>query len=58
MPFFVLPLLFLAGGATGAWWTKETVEAVTGGEEGRPPYLALIVVAAALFVAWRKGWLK
>ena len=55
-----MPLLlpFLIGGVGGAWWTKETVEAVTGGENGRPPYLLIAVILVGLFIAWRKGWLK
>ncbi|ODS09818.1 hypothetical protein ACRZ5S_14585 [Vibrio scophthalmi] len=60
MAIMFAPLLFAgaAGAVTGAWWTKETVEAVTGGESGRPPYLLIAIVAVGLFVAWRKGWLK
>lgn len=56
MPFFFLPLII--GGIGGAWWTKETVEAVTGGENGRPPYFLIVLVIVGLFIAHRKGWLK
>ncbi|WP_406732106.1 hypothetical protein RJD39_00680 [Vibrio scophthalmi] len=56
----ILP--YLVAGAVGAigggWWTKEVVDSVTGGEDGRPPYLLIAIVAVGLFVAWRKGWLK
>ena len=54
-----MPLLipFALGGIGSAWWTKETVEAVTGGKGGRPPYLLVLLVLVALFVAWRKGWI-
>ncbi|WP_162047274.1 hypothetical protein [Vibrio taketomensis] len=56
MPLMLIP--FLVGGGFGAWWTKEVVDSATGGEAGRPPYFMAMIVLAALFVAWRKGWLK
>jgi hypothetical protein len=55
----LIPIMALAGGLGLGWWSsKETVEAVTGGDQGKPPYLTIIVVLVALFIAWRKGWLK
>lgn len=55
MPFLIP---FVVGGIGGAWWTKETVEAVTGGENGKPPYLLIVLVILGIYVAWRKGWLS